>query len=43
MIALETLFSSPTCAENFTLKPRICSEEEKEYSSPATRDWWHFI
>ena len=39
--ALESLFSSPVFAENFILKPKICDPEEKEYSTPATRDWWH--
>jgi len=40
---LESLFSSPKFAENFILKPKIRNPEEKEYSTPATGDWWHFM
>jgi hypothetical protein len=40
--ALEYLFSSPTLAENFTLKPSVRDDEhERVYSTPATGDWWH--
>ena len=39
--ALESLFYSPMFVENFILKPEICDPEEKEYSTPATGDWWH--
>ena len=39
--ALESLFFSPMFAENFILKLEICDCEEKEYSTPATGNWWH--
>ena len=39
LFALETLFSSPTLAENFTLEPRD-DTLHRVYSTPATGDWW---
>ena len=39
LFALETLFSSPMLAENFTLEPRD-DTLHRVYSTPATGDWW---
>jgi len=41
--ALKSLSSSSMFAENFTLKPKICGSQEKDYSTPTTRDWWHYM
>ena len=41
IIALESLFSSPVVAKNFTLQPLTTTMQDAEriYSTPATRNW----
>lgn len=45
IIALESLFSSPVVAENFTLQPSITPVQDAEriYSTPATGNWWRLM
>ena len=39
--ALKYLYSSPTVAEGFTLRPINVNTNERVYSTAASGTWWH--